>query len=555
MANTLKELLLPCRGSFVIALLVLVAYLPALQGGYVWDDDSYVTANPTLTQPDGLRRIWLEPGATPQYYPLVFSSFWAEHRLWQFRPAGYHIVNAVIHIINANLLWLLLARIGFPLAWAAAAVFALHPLQVESVAWITERKNVLSGCFYLLSAIIYLPLLAAVTNGDPDTRIRGRSRLTAWLAAFFLFVMALLAKSVTATLPAVLLLLAWWQRGTVTRRDIGLLAPFFTVGAVAGLFTAWLEKNHVGVGGDLWSFSPDERFVIAGKNFWFYLAKTFWPHPLSFTYPRWQPHGYPWWHLTAPGAAIVLVLLLWRYRSRIGRGPLAAVLFLIVTLVPALGFVDFYPMRYSFVADHFFYLAIIGPILFTLGIAAAGARLFQSCTAPRNVWAGRLATGVAPGILVLLLAALTWHRSGVYRDEETLWRDTLAKNPAATSARVNLGVLLAKRGDYPEALGLFQTALAEEPQSADILTNLGNVLASLRRPGDAESSYRAALRCDPGFVNAHLELGKLLAERGSLREAEDHFRRALDLDPASAAARFQLGKIMDVRDEGKQLAR
>lgn len=541
-------------GFCAIALLVLASYLPALRGGYVWDDDSYLTANPTLTQPGGLRRIWLEPRATPQYYPLVFTSFWVEHRLWQFHPAGYHGVNAALHSVNANLLWLLLSRVGFPLPWAAAAIFALHPLQVESVAWISERKNLLSGFFYLLSAVVYLPLLAAGAPAGPGVRLRGRSPLPAWLAAFSLFLLALLAKSVTATLPAALLLLAWWQRGRVTRRDVGLLAPFFAVGAASGLLTAWLERNHVGAGGPEWSFSFSERLVIAGKNFWFYLAKTFWPHPLSFTYPRWQPHGYPWWHLAAPGAAIALLLLLWRYRSRIGRGPLAAALYLSVTLAPALGFVDFYPMRYSFVADHFFYLALIGPVLCALGIAATGMRLLQTRGTAPGRWPGSRAAAVALGGLLLLLAALTWQRSGVFRDEENLWRDTLAKNPAATSARVNLGVLLAKRGDYPEAFELFQRALAEEPESADILANLGNVLAGLGRPGDAESSYRAALRSDPGFVSAHLELGKLLAEEGFLPEAEAHLRRALELDPANAAAREHLGLVLEAYDAGDRRA-
>lgn len=530
-------------GVLALALLVTSAYAPIRSAGFVWDDDSYLTANPTLTQPDGLRRIWLEPRATPQYYPLVFTSFWIEHRLWQFQPAGYHLVNVAIHLGNALLLWLLLARIGFPLAWSAAAVFALHPLQVESVAWITERKNILSGFFYLLAAISYLPVLDQGTAGGPTGDPSRKSLARAWLLALFCFVCALLSKSVTATLPAALLLLAWWRRGRVNRRDVGLLAPFFAVGAASGLFTAWLEKFHVGAHGPFWSLSFDERVVIAGKNIWFYLAKTLWPHPLLFTYPRWQPHGYPIWHLAAPAAALALALLLWRYRSRLGRGPLAAYLFFLVTLAPALGFLDFYPMRFSFVADHFFYLGIIGPILCISGGLALALRLPRS---PGVAAVSRFGRGAAAalGALLLLLVALDRERSAVFLDEERLWRDTLLKNPGATSARVNLGTLLARRGEQREALALFQAALAAEPGSADILSNIGSALVSLRRPGEAEASYRAALRSDPDFIAARVGLGSLLQARGEPREATGHFSVAARLSPDSPDIRFQLAAAL-----------
>lgn len=540
-------------GCLVIALLVTVAYLPAMTGGYVWDDDSYVTANPTLTEPQGLRRIWLEPGATPQYYPLVFSSFWVERRLWQLHPAGYHIVNVALHIVNALLLWLFLARIGFPLAWVAAALFAVHPLQVESVAWITERKNVLSGCFYLLAAIAYVPVLDAESGRRTAAGARGGTVVRSWTTALLCYVLALLSKSVTATLPIALLLLAWWHRGRVTRRDLILLTPFMAVGAASGLFTSWLERNHVGALGASWSFTFGERLVIAGKNVWFYAAKVLWPHPLIFFYPRWQPHGYPPWHLAAPFGVIALVLLLWRYRSHIGRGPLAAALFFLVTLAPALGFVDFYPMRYSFAADHFSYLANIGVILGVLGASAAGARLLRSPGAPRWMRSGLLGAGPAlGGIIVLLLAALSWQRSAVFRDEETLWRDTIEKNPAATSARVNLGTLLAKRGAKREALLLYQTALAAEPEAADILTNIGRVYEALRQDADAEAAYRAALRIEPGnslarggLTSVLLARGKTFAERGARDKAADLFRQIIRIDPSNAAARYNLGMVMD----------
>jgi protein O-mannosyl-transferase len=595
---------LSLRGIVALALFVSVAYLPAVRGGFVWDDDAYTTANATLTEAGGLGRIWTDPQATPQYYPLVFSSFWVERRLWGLDPAGYHTVNVVLHLANGLLLWLLLARAGFPFPWLAAAMFLLHPVQVESVAWISERKNVLSGCFYLLAANAYFPLLDTGSDGGAQGVRRARALRGAWGAAFALFALALLSKSVTATLPVALLLLAWWRRGSLTLRDAARVAPFVALGAVSGLATAWLEMTHVGARGAGWSFTPVERLVIAGKNVWFYLAKTLWPHPLSFTYPRWEPHGYPWWHLAAPLAAFALGALLWWGRSRIGRGPLAAYLFFLTTLAPALGFLDYYPMRFSFVADHFAYLAIIGPILCAIGV---GARL----RLPRG------GSAAAAGALVALLAALTYRRGAAYRDEETLWRDTLATNPAATNARVNLGVILAVRGAHAEALVQLEAALAEEPGAPEILNSLGSLYLELGRPGDAEESYRAALEAAPDFATAriglasallgqgrareavvqyrevvrrspahpgihsmlaaalaregdadtaigtyqealrqnpsdgrsHLELGALLAEHGHAVEAEGHFRRAIELDPSDHAARYDLGKILDGRGD------
>jgi Flp pilus assembly protein TadD len=510
-----------------LALLVLVSYLPAIAGGFVWDDDDYVTANANLTEPGGLARIWLEPKASPQFYPMVFTGFWVERRLWGLHPAGYHAVNVALHLCNALLLWRLLALAGAPLAWSAAAVFALHPLQVESVAWVAERKNVLSGCFYLLAGISYLPVLGI----GPETASAGRPRRrvgTAWAGAFALFACALLSKSVTATLPVVLLLLAWWRRGRVTARDAALTLPFFALGAVSGLFTAWLEKAHVGAASWRWALTLDERVVIAGKNFWFYLAKFLWPSSLSFTYPRWQPHGYPWWHLAAPLAAVGLALLLWRLRARLGRGPLAALLFSAATLAPALGFVDFYPMRFSFVADHFAYLAIIGPALGLAGAAAAGARLAREMPAGRAAERGARA---AAGALVLVLAVLTWQRCGAFRDEETLWRDTLAKNPAATSARVNLALLLTNRGANDEALGLLAAALAAEPGAPDILYNLGNVHRALGHPVEAESGYRAAVLAAPNFSRARVALAALLLDRRRPSEAAVELREAARRSP------------------------
>jgi len=554
-----------------LALIVSVAYLPALRGGFVWDDDVNVTSNLTLTRPGGLRSIWFEPGALYQYYPLVFSSFWVEHKIWDFHPAGYHAVNVSLHIINALLLWCLLGQIGFPLAWAAAALFALHPIQVESVAWITERKNVLSTCFYLASAIAYLRVIKHENGCSPNRFPRGGAKLpAAWAAAFVLYALALLSKPVTSTLPFALLVLGWWMRGMVSRRDFALLGPFVLAGGAAGAFVTWMEKMRAGAAGIDWELSIGERVVVAGKNVWFYLAQLIWPGHLCFVYPRWRAKGFPLWHAIAPLAVVLVVLILWRYRSRLGRGPVAAVLLYLIALAPTLGFIDYYYMRFSFVADHFSYVAIVGPILLVLGSGAAAARQFRVTHGGATVMYSRLLARCAFGALLLLLAVLSWRRCTAFRDEETLWRDTLAKNTSATMAKLNLGgmllnrgedreaadlfqhvlaeapgksgflanlarnnlgIIMAKQGAYDAAAEFFQAVLAVAPNSSDTLTNLAHLNTSAGYLDQAEAGYRAALRSDPGYAPAHAGLGALLRERGDQEEAEWHFSEARRLSP------------------------
>jgi Tfp pilus assembly protein PilF len=512
------------RPLFLAALLVAMtaaAYLPAARGGYVWDDDVYVEHNPTLTEDGGLRRIWLEIDATPQYYPLVHTAFWLEHRLWGDDPAGYHWINILLHALSAVLLWRILVLLEIRGAWAAAAIFALHPVHVESVAWITERKNVLSGVFYLASALAYLRWALAEEKRSP--------RLYA--LSLLLFLGALLSKTVAASLPAALLLLLWWKRGRITWYDLRPTVPFFALGAGFGLLTAWIEKHYVGAAGNPWDLSLIDRCLIAGRALWFYLGKLLWPARLTFIYPRWEIEVTAW-QLLFPAAATSAVLALWLLRRRLGRGPLVAVLFFAGTLSPALGFFDVYPMQYSFVADHFQYLASLGPIVLA---AAAGARL-----------AGRLPRrhGVAVlAAVLLILGVLTWRQGQVYRDEETLWRDTLAKNPAAWMAHNNLGMLLQSRGELGEAARHYRRAIEIKPDYAYAHNNLGTAVEPQDRPA-AIGHFRSALELDPDYAKAHYNLGSALAAAGRTAEAEEHFRRAVELEPEHASAHNNLANLL-----------
>ena len=311
-----------------------LAYRPAWHGAPVWDDAAHMT-RPQLRPLDGLRRIWLEPGATQQYYPLTHTAFWVQSRLWGDETLGYHLVNVAFHLATSLLLFALLRRLEVPGALLAAAVFALHPVHVESVAWITELKNTLSGALFAAAALAYL-------------RFDEARRKRAYALALALFVLGLLAKTVVAVLPAALLVAFWWRRGRLEpRRDVLPLVPFFALGLAAGLVTAWVERQYV-IGGLAVHFGlgAKERLLLAGRAIWFYLGKLVWPAELVFLYPRWDLGRPAWWAFLFPAGALLLLVAAWALRKK-WRGPLAALLFFVLALLPALGFVDVYPFRFS----------------------------------------------------------------------------------------------------------------------------------------------------------------------------------------------------------------
>jgi Flp pilus assembly protein TadD len=502
-----------------LVLLVIVAHAASLGAGFIWDDDDYVTENSTLHDVAGLGRIWFEIGAVPQYYPLVHTTFWIEHRLWGDRPAGYHAVNVLLHAANVLLLWTILRRLKIPGAWLAAALFGVHPVHAESVAWITELKNVLSGLFYLLALLAWLRF-----DPSEDETSAPHEKRRAYLMSLAFFMAALLSKTVTATLPAAFLVLAWWRRGRIGKGDVIPTLPFFALGAVAGWLTSWMERFYVGaVGGD-WSLGFAERFQVAGRAAWFYLGKLVWPHPLMFIYPRWRVASWGAEGWTWLAAAIAIVAVLWVLRSRIGRGPLAAALFFGVTLGPALGFVNVYPMRFSYVADHFQYLASIGPLVLVAAIIGEKRRLM-----------------VLGAVAVVVLGVLTWRQEAIYRDEETLWRATIATNPDVFIAQNNLGGMLLARGRIDEAEGYIRKAIAIEPTYPEGHDNLGIVLHDQGRIDEAVTQYREASRLDPRYPTVHNNLGISLAAQGKLDEAIASFREALRLKPAFPKAQMNLG--------------
>jgi len=504
----------------------------------VWDDDDYVVENPMLRSAEGLRRIWTDTAATPQYYPLTHSTFWVEYQLWGIRPAGYHGVNVLLHAASALLLWEVLRRLRVPGAWLGAALFALHPIQVESVAWITERKNVLSGLFYLSAFLAYLRFARV------DDDAAGSSERRSWgtyAAASALFLCALLSKTVTATLPVTLALVLWWRLGRLGKRELLPLAPMLGAGAIFSGLTVWLERFQVGAEGAEWSLSLLQRLLLAPRIVGFYLGKLAWPVDLTFIYPRWtlrpgDPVAWVWLV-----ALVALLAALWCFRDRLGRGPFTAFAYFVVTLGPALGFVNVYPMRYSFVADHFQYLASIGP----LALAGAGVWLAAAAVmrrfGPTATSAARIATSV---VLVGVLALLTSAQARIYENLEVLWRDTLAKNPEAWVAHNNLGAMLGDEGSLDEAANHLQRAIGLKPDHSGAHSNLGVVRARQGRLDEALVLFDRAVQLEDDDAGSRILLGEALARSGRAREAEVHLVRAVELDPDDPRGHHLLADVL-----------
>ena len=552
--------------GLALATLVIVSYLPAmLWGSFVWDDRIWTGAE-AVREWSGLWRIWLSPAEIENeshYWPLVYTTFWLEHKLWGFAPIGYHVVNVLLHLANTFLLWHLMRRLTVPGAWLVAAVFAVHPLHVESVAWVMERKDVLSALFYLAAVLVWL-------------RFVEEPRLGRYLLALALFVLGLLAKSIVITLPMALLIWHWWKKGRVTWNDLFRLTPFFLVGLGIAVADVSYTLSRSVRDPTLFDYSLLERVLIAARALWFYVGKLLWPVDLAVIYPRWEidvADPLAWGYVIA---ACAVAALLWLARHRIGRGSPAGALFFAVTLSPVLGFVDYNYMQYSFVADRYQYLAGIGVIAILIGAAVHGVAM------ARNT--GRLSDLSVKGLQALaisvlgIFAALTWQQAGIYQDVVTFNRHIVALNPQARFAHVNLSKGLFDQGRLDEALVAAQTAVEKGKVPMEAHVALGVTLISLERHDEGETHLRRALEIDPHNRHAlqnlavllirqeryeeavtpalavlkrhpdsfevHSTVGLAFSKLGRLDEAEQHLRRAVALNSHDTSTRQNLAESL-----------
>ena len=514
--------------TFAVALaaVTIFAYRPVWHGGFLWDDDAYIINNELLTAPHGWQRIWFSLDSPSQYFPLTYSTFRIEHALWGLNTTGYHWVNLLLHVGNALLVWAVLARLKVPGSWLAAAIFALHPVQVESVAWITERKNVLMGFFFLLT------LLAWIAFVDK----RSRRPWMFYCLALISYALALSAKATACTLPAALFLILWLQKKPITMRRLMQIVPFVVLGIGMGLLAVWWERYHQGTNRAVFAFlSPIERILVASRAIWFYLSKIFWPSNLTFIYPRWNISpadllDYIW--LLVGIAAGVAVCFLRRY---VGRSVEVAAAFFVATLSPVLGFIMLFTFRYTFVADHYQYLACIGPI----GLASAG---IVSLSDKFNQYRAVIVSAAL--LVVASLATLTWRQAATYTDIETLWLTTLAKNPECWMAHTNLGLVLLQKGKIDDGIAHYRSALQMQPDSWDAEYNLGTALLGKGQVDEAILHCERAVAMRPTDPDAQVSLGNALFQKGRIDEAIAHYQEAITVRPDHFLARYSLGHAL-----------
>ena len=520
-------------------LVTISAYIYTLNCGYIWDDDRHVLMDSSLWGLAGLWKIWFSK-EMQQYYPLIYSSFWLESNLWGLSPAMSHLINAGIHALNAFLLYAVLKHLNIRGALFAGLIFALHPVHVESVAWISERKNVLSGLFYLLSLYAFLK--------SEDKHGKGL-----YIISLVLFIMALLCKTVACTLPAALLIIRWMRGRDMGPRYIAGLVPFFALGLAFGLLTVWWEANLVGASGSMWDMSLVERALLAGRIFWFYVYKLIFPSELIFIYPRWQVDASVIWQWIFPVGVLLSGVLFLAYSRRVGRGPAAALAFFLVTLFPALGFIDVYPFQFSFVADHFQYMASAGPISLFAGTAAWAIRGGASLEKAR--------TPAALAALVLAaLWALSFSQTFAYKDSDTIWKDTLDKNPGAWIAHTNLAVVKIEK-DPDFAIAHLEKAYGLNPSNEIIIHALGRAFyvkgrdlsangmdrQAMEYNGRAIAMYKEAVSREPRYTEAHVNLGMALGRAEDYDGAIAHLQMGLRLKPSKTYLKMNIERMVELK--------
>jgi tetratricopeptide (TPR) repeat protein len=518
------------KWGILLFCVAVIPFLPAIRGEYVWDDDVWVVNNASVHAWNGLWQIWNPAHFQLDFYPITFSLLWLEHKFWNLNPLGYHLVNILCHAGGTLFLWLCLRRLGFRWAWFGALCWAVHPVQVESVAWIAEIKNCLSGFFYFFAAWCYLRFegvgeVRGTLGGSKDASER---RWGFYAAAVFLFVLSLLSKSVTVTLPASLLLVLWCgerrSAGGFLRKIMPLL-PLVAVGVALASFRAHQEHLAMEIGGARnLVFSAPERLIIAGKDIWFYLRTLVVPYPLMAIYPRWTYDPANAVNYVPAGAAIAVGIVLFLLRRRITRWPLGAWLFFVITLSPALGFVNFTTMRFTFVADHYQYLAFVGIVLL---VSESLGNALRNHSSPRRFL-----------VLACLSAevGLSLFYASLFQTNMKLWSWNVAHNPNAFAAQHNLGAAYMSAGQPEEGMRHIEIALHEAPDDSEIQLTVGEMALQANHYDEAIDHLLKAVALRPEYGKSYVLLGHVYDRMGRLNDAVEAYSRAVGVRSAFPGA-------------------
>ncbi|MDB6058577.1 MAG: ogt, partial [Verrucomicrobiales bacterium] len=509
-----------------ILISVVVAFWPAFSAGFVWDDDSVLTGNPLMRGP--LHLLWFSTQPV-DYFPVTYSSLWLEWRLWGMNPLGYHVTNILLHAASAVLLWRLFLRLRFPAAWLPALLFAVHPVNVESVAWIAERKNVLAMFFYVLTAWAFV-IFAQTRN----------KRF--YLLSIATFALSLLAKPAAVAWPIIAFALLWFVKRNETGKAsetnsqklsfadaLKTTAPFFATAAVLSVVAVWFQTYRA-IGPDLIHHNTvAHRIAMAGGAVWFYLWKALVPFPVMFVYPQWKIDTHSLVAFVPVLALVAIAAVLWTFRKSWGKPLLFALGYFVLLLLPVLGLVDIYFQRFSYVADHWQYFALPA-VLVVVAFALVKLKVEK----------------IIGPVLVIALAAVSYGHTRTFHDSEILWTRTLEKNPDCWLALNNLAVLRYQAGKVQDAVNLNNKSLAVHPDQPEAHTALGIICLDAGKLDDAESQLRAALQINPSYETAHFNLAGVYRARGLLAEAIAEYREAIRLTPGYAAAHNNLGCLLAV---------
>jgi len=520
-------------GAILVGAVILV-YTPVWYAGFIWDDDIHLTANPYIVGPLGMLDIWTSSLWQP--FALVISAFRVEHALWGLAPLPYHLVNVAEQATCGVLLWQVLRNLQIPGAWLGAALWVLHPVQVESVAWISEMKNTQSGLFYLLTILCFLRWLKTKDLGRQD----GLGWNYAWALLFA--ALAMTSKSSTMVLPIVLVLCAWWMEGRWHWRQLVWVAPLFLISVLACTVTLWPPTPDPSAMVDhRWDRTWPEKVAATGDVIWFYLGKLLWPHPLITIYPRWQIDASQWVSYLPLLAVFIAIFGLWLKRETWSRPWFFAFAYFLVVLSPFLGLIDQSFWRYSFVEDHLQYLAGMGP----LALAGAGLVRIADFVIPGRLW---LQSTLGAGVL-LILGLLSWQRTWAYESEETLWTNTLARNPNCWMGHNNLGNILFQKGQVDEAMAQYQEALEINPNLAVAHNNLGGALFQKGNLEEAMAQFQKALEINPNYADAYKNLGNALFQKGQVNDAMTQYLKALEINPNYADVHNNLGHALFMKGQ------